>query len=170
MSDTDSEDESVIYNDDVNPLLPEDGDENPLDQSFIQEDDGEEMTVDELYVPLTIDDLNTDHVDQDEPETDIELDISFGGAKKKTVKKKAAKNKTAKKKTAKKKTSKKKTAKKKTSKKKTTKKKTAKKKTAKKKNTTKKVKFLGIFGGKKKNDIEISKINKMNIPSERLLS
>jgi hypothetical protein len=140
MSDTDSEDESVIYNDDVNPLLPEDGDENPLDQSFIQEDDGEEMTVDELYVPLTIDDLNTDHVDQDEPETDIELDISFGGAKKKTVKKKAAKNKTAK------------------------------KKTAKKKNTTKKVKFLGIFGGKKKNYIEISKINKMNIPSERLLS
>jgi hypothetical protein len=155
MSDTDSEDESVIYNDDVNPLLPEDGDENQLDQSFIQEDDGEEMTVDELYVPLTIDDLNTDHVDQDEPETDIELDISFGGAKKKTVKKKAAKNKTAKKKTAKKKTSKKKTTK---------------KKTAKKKNTTKKVKFLGIFGGKKKNDIEISKINKMNIPSERLLS
>ena len=140
MSDTDSEDESVIYNDDVNPLLPEDGDENPLDQSFIQEDDGEEMTVDELYVPLTIDDLNTDHVDQDEPETDNEFDISFGGAKKKTVKKKAAKNKTAK------------------------------KKTAKKKNTTKKVKFLGIFGGKKKNYIEISKINKMNIPSERLLS
>jgi hypothetical protein len=95
-------------------------------------------------------------------------------AKKKTAKKKTAKKKTAKKKTAKKKVAKKKVAKKKTAKKKVAKKKVAKKKTAKKKvskkKTTKKVKFLGIFGGKKKNNIEVNKINKMNIPMERLLS
>ena len=95
--------------------------------------------------------------------------------KKKTAKKKTAtKKKTAKKKTTKKKTTKKKTAKKKVAKKKVAKKKTAKKKTTKKKTTkkktTKKVKFLGIFGGKKKNNIEVNKINKMNIPMERLLS
>ena len=192
-SDTDSEDESIIYDNDVNPLLQEDDDDTELNEAFIQEDeDGGVMTIDEIQVdqgPLTIEELNTDHVDQDEPETDDELDISYGGAKKKTAKKKTAKKKTTKKKTAKKKTAKKKvakkkTAKKKTAKKKTTKKKTAKKKTAKKKvakkktakkktakkKTTKKVKFLGIFGGKKKNNIEINKINKMNIPMERLLS
>ena len=202
-SDTDSEDESIIYDNDVNPLLQEDDDDNELNEAFIQEDgDGGVMTIDELEVdqgPLTIEDLNTDHVDQDEPETDDELDISYGGAKKKTAKKKTAKKKTVKKKTTKKKTTKKKTTKKKTSKKKVAKKKTAKKKTTKKKvakkktakkkttkkkvakkkvakkkvakkKTTKKVKFLGIFGGKKKNNIEVNKINKMNIPMERLLS
>ena len=157
-SDTDSEDESIIYDNGVNPLLQEGDDENELNEAFIQEDgDGGVIEVDQG--PLTIEELNTDHVDQDEPETDDELDISYGGAKKKTAKKKTAKKKTTKKKTAKKKTAKKKVAKKKT----------AKKKTAKKK-TTKKVKFLGIFGGKKKNNIEINKINKMNIPMERLLS
>ena len=163
-SDTDSEDESIIYDNDVNPLLQEgDDDDNELNEAFIQEDeDGGVMTIDELQVdqgPLTLEELNTDDVDQDEPETDDELDISYGGAKKKTAKKK----------TVKKKTTKKKTTKKKTTKKKTSKKKVAKKKVAKKK-TTKKVKFLGIFGGKKKNNIEVNKINKMNIPMERLLS
>jgi len=194
-SDTDSEDETIIYDNGVNPLLQEgDDDDNELNEAFIQEDD--ELQVDQG--PLTFEDLNTDHVDPDEPETDDEtddeLDISYGGAKKKATKKKATKKKTAKKKTAKKKTAKKKTAKKKTAKKKVAKKKTAKKKTAKKKvakkkvakkktakkktakkkvskkKTTKKVKFLGIFGGKKKNNIEVNKINKMNIPMERLLS
>ncbi|MDA7464092.1 hypothetical protein N8996_04815 [Candidatus Poseidonia alphae] len=183
-SDTDSEDETIIYDNGVNPLLQEgDDDDNELNEAFIQVDQG----------PLTLEDLNTDHVDQEEAETDDEtddeLDISYGGAKKKTTKKKTAKKKVAKKKVAKKKTAKKKTTKKKTTKKKTTKKKTAKKKVAKKKvakkktakkkttkkkttkkKTTKKVKFLGIFGGKKKNNIEINKINKMNIPMERLLS
>ena len=195
-SDTDSEDETIIYDNGVNPLLQEgDDDDNELNEAFIQEDD--ELQVDQ-GPPLTLEDLNTDHVDLDEPETDDEtddeLDISYGGAKKKATKKKTAKKKTAKKKTAKKKTAKKKVAKKKVAKKKTAKKKVAKKKVAKKKTakkkvakkkvakkktakkkvskkkTTKKVKFLGIFGGKKKNNIEVNKINKMNIPMERLLS
>ena len=119
-SDTDSEDESIIYDNGVNPLLQEGDDENELNEAFIQEDgDGGVIEVDQG--PLTIEELNTDHVDQDEPETDDELDISYGGAKKKTAKKKTTKKKTAKKKVAKNKTAKKKTAKKKTTKKKTAK-------------------------------------------------
>ena len=184
-TDTDSEDESFIYHDDgLNILGQENENHDILNEAFIQEDgDGGVMTIDELQVdqgPLTIEDLNTDHVDPDEPETDDELDISFGGKKKTATKKKSAKKKTAtKKKSAKKKTAtkrksqpkrrqllrksqpkrkrltKKKTAtKKKTTKKKTaTKKKTTKKKTAtkKKKTSTKKKGLLGIFmGGKNK--------------------
>ena len=132
-TDTDSEDESFIYHDDgLNILGQENDNHDILNEAFIQED------VDQG--PLTIEDLNTDHVDPDESETDDELDISFGGKKKTTSKKKTAKKKTAKKKTA----SKKKTAKKK----KTTKKKTA---TKKKKTSTKKKGLLGLFmGGKNK--------------------
>jgi len=83
-ADTDSEDESFEYEYvPINPL-GQDPDENDiLNQAFIQEDeDGGPMDMDELYVPLTLEDLNTDHVDQDEPETDDEGDISFGGKKK----------------------------------------------------------------------------------------
>ena len=92
-SDTDSEDETIIYDNGVNPLLQEgDDDDNELNEAFIQEDgDGGVIEVDQG--PLTFEDLNTDHVDPDEPETDDEtddeLDISYGGAKKKTTKKKS---------------------------------------------------------------------------------
>ena len=138
---------AFIYDDDsLNILGQENEGHDILNEAFIQEDgDGGVMTIDELQVdqgPLTIEDLNTDHVDPDEPETDDELDISFGGKKKTATKKK--KTATKKKKTATKKkktaTKKKKTAtKKKTAKKKTTtKKKTAKKKTTTKKKTAKK--------------------------------
>ena len=157
-TETDSEDESFIDdNGSLNILGQEDEDHDILNQAFIQEyvDQG----------PLTFEDLNTDHVDLDDPdtddETDDELDIIYGGKKKTATKKKKTatkKKKTAtkKKKTAtkKKKTvSKKKTAKKKTAKKKTaTKKKTTKKKTAtkKKKTTTKKKRVIRSIYGRKK--------------------
>ena len=97
--DTDSEDESFEYVP-FNPLGQGLEDEDDvLNQAFIQEDEGP-MDMDELYAPLTLEDLNTDHIDQDEPETDDEGDISYGG-KKKAKKAKKTKKTTKKKKTKK---------------------------------------------------------------------
>ena len=173
-----SEEEFPNFELDDSYSIPPTGEPHNLDDTVDYSDDEESFQEGETTLADETRDEDSDwSFGTQENPGPMTLEELQGGAGKKKKKKTATKKKTAKKKTTKKKTTKKKTAKKKVAKKKVAKKKVAKKKTAKKKvskkKTTKKVKFLGIFGGKKKNNIEvnkINKINKMNIPMERLLS
>ena len=175
-----SEEELPNFELDDSYSIPPTGEPHNLDDTVDYSDDEESFQEGETTLADETRDEDSDwSFGTQENPGQMTLEELQGGAGKKKKKKTATKKKTAKKKTTKKKTTKKKTAKKKVAKKKTAKKKVAKKKVSKKKTTkkkvskkktTKKVKFLGIFGGKKKNNIEVNKINKMNIPMERLLS